>query len=182
MRDGGEIRRAKRKPRRLVSVLAFGVLVLAAWVLATNMIFSPRDTAESPATSQTTIASKTVPPELDPSPVTAPRAGSVDQAAPAPERTATSELTVTADGKPGAELTNPVDIAAVMPSMGGIETLLSPTLVSRSVESASVVSNGLVPRPRVVAIPLPRPRPAFTDPRLSGQAITNSELFKPQTY
>ncbi|MGZ8329913.1 MAG: hypothetical protein ACXWVA_02530 [Rhodoplanes sp.] len=70
--------------------------------------------------------------------------------------------------------------------MGGTETLLSPALVSRSVEPATESADLLVPlprtRPRLVAIPLPRPRPGFAESKLSGRTITEAEIQKHSTY
>ena len=181
MHDDVKFRRAKRKSRRPISFLVFGVLLLAAWVLVTNTIFAPRDTAEPQASGSSTVASvKTDADDLDTRSVTVPKVDPVERAAPAAEETATAEE------KSVPELTDPVEVAAVASSMGGTETLLSPTLVSRSIKSAPESPNGLAPppptRPRVAAIPLPRPRPASAEPRFSGQAISDSEIFRQQTY
>jgi hypothetical protein len=180
VRDGVKLRRAERKSRRLLSLFAFAVLLLAAWVLATSTIVRRGD----PGTVEATAPEGAVDAAANPDPglttVAIPKTDALERAAPP-----TSEAAAVED-KAAPELTDPVVVAGVTPSMGGTETVLSPTLVSRSVEPAAESTNGLVPlppiRPRVVAIPLPRPRPPSADASLSGRAITDSEIFKQQTY
>ena len=79
-----------------------------------------------------------------------------------------------------------VEVAAVSPFMGGTETLLSPTLVSRSVEPAAELPGTAIPvptgRPRVAAVPLPRPRPAIAEPVSAGREITEFEIRRQQVY
>jgi hypothetical protein len=161
-----------------VSLLAVGVMLLAAWVLATNTIFSPADTADSQAIEQSAVVETATESEADLA--TSRKADALDRVAPAPSETAMAEE------KPAPELTDPVVVAAVASSMGGTETLLSPTLVSRSVEPLAESPDSLVPlprnRPRVAAIPLPRPRPGIAEPRVSGRTITDTEIQKHSIY
>jgi hypothetical protein len=193
MRD--RIQKPGRGSRRLVSALAFGVAGLAAWVLATNTIFRPADTTDSRAVAPEAVV------EAKPQSMlsiirkaderVAPAPGSVtavgETSAPAPSSVAAVEgkpaptpapTEVASAGEMSLPAPTPpeegVEVAAVSPTMGGSETLLSPTLVSRSVEPSR--------RPRVAAIPLPRPRPMIQAPVAAGREITDADIMKPQVY
>lgn len=193
MRD--RIQKPGRGSRRLVSALAFGVAGLAAWVLATNTIFRPADTPDSRAVAPEAVVEATPQSMLsiirkaDKRVASAP--GSVaavgETPAPAPSSVAAVEekpgpapapTEVAAAGEISLPVSTPpaegVEVAAVSPSMGGSETLLSPTLVSRAVEPSR--------RPRVAAIPLPRPRPMIPAPVAAGREITDADIMKPQVY
>lgn len=191
MRD--RVRKPRRGSRRLVSFLAFGVLLLAAWVLATNTIFGPVETADNRAAPEPATIVEAAP-ESSISVVR--RADSIEKIAPARapsdvaavEAPAPAEKAV-ADEKPASVPAPPlegVEVAAVSPFMGGTETLLSPTLVSRSVEPAAQSPENLVPipagRPQVAAIPLPRPRPAIAEPVTAGREITEVEVRRQQVF
>lgn len=175
MRDS--IRKTRRGSRRFVSLLATGVLLLAAWVLATNTVFGPAD----PGAVEPTAVIETAT-EFETAISKSRKADALERIASSSDETAMSEE----KPAPDAELTHPVVVAGVAPSMGGTETLLSPTLVSRSVEPATESADLLVPlprtRPRLVAIPLPRPRPGFAESKLSGRTITEAEIQKHSTY
>jgi hypothetical protein len=178
MRDS--IRKTRRGSRRFVSLLATGVLLLAAWVLATNTVFGPADTADPEAVEPTAVIETAT--EFETAISKSRKADALERIASSSDETAMSEE----KPAPVAELTHPVVVAGVAPSMGGTETLLSPTLVSRSVEPAPESADLLVPlprtRPRLVAIPLPRPRPGFAESKLSGRTITEAEIQKHSTY
>ena len=181
MRD--RIQKPGRGSRRLVSALAFGVAALAAWVLATNTIFRPADTTDSRAVAPEAVVEATPRSMLSIIRKTdkrvAPAPGSVaaveEKPAPGP---APAPTEVAAAGEMSLPVSTPpeegVEVAAVSPSMGGSETLLSPTLVSRAVEPSR--------RPRVAAIPLPRPRPMIPAPVAAGREITDADIMKPQVY
>ena len=179
MRD--RVRKPRRGSRRVVSFLAFGVLLLAAWVLATNTIFGPADTADNQAAPEAAIVEAA--PESNISIVR--KADLFEKTAPAraPSDVAAVEVPAPLKNAVAGEKPAPVDgveVAAVSPVMGGTETLLSPTLVSRSVEPAAVPGNAIplpAGRPRVAAVPLPRPRPVS-----AGREITESEIVRPQVY
>ncbi|MGZ8324666.1 MAG: hypothetical protein ACXWU8_04705 [Rhodoplanes sp.] len=175
MRDS--IRKTRRGSRRFVSLLATGVLLLAAWVLATNTVFGPAD----PEAVEPTAVIETAT-EFETAISKSRKADALERIASSSDETAMSEE----KPAPVAELTHPVVVAGVAPSMGGTETLLSPALVSRSVEPATESADLLVPlprtRPRLVAIPLPRPRPGFAESKLSGRTITEAEIQKHSTY
>lgn len=177
MRD--RVRKPRRGSRRLVSFLAFGVLLLAAWVLATNTIFGPADTADNQAAREQAAVVETAPEsnisivrKADLIEKTAPARAPNDVAAvevPAPLKNAVA-------GEKPAPVPAPVEgveVAAVSPFMGGTETLLSPTLVSIPVPTG---------RPRVAAVPLPRPRPAIAEPVSAGREITEFEIRRQQVY
>lgn len=195
MRD--RIQKPGRGSRRLVSALAFGVAGLAAWVLATNTIFRPADTPDSRAVAPEAVVEATprsmlsIIRKTDKRVASAP--GSVaavgETPAPAPSSVAAVEekpapgpapapTEVAAAGEISLPVSTPpeegVEVAAVSPSMGGSETLLSPTLVSRAVEPSR--------RPRVAAIPLPRPRPMIPAPVAASREITDADIMKPQVY
>jgi hypothetical protein len=178
MRD--RVRKARRGSRRLVSLLAASVLLLAAWVLATNTVFSPAVTTDPEAIEPTAVIETAT--ELETAIAKTRKADALERIASAASETALSEE----NPAPAAELTRPVMVAGVSPSMGGTETLLSPTLLSRSVEPAIESTDLLVPlprtRPRLAAIPLPRPRPGFAEPKYSGRTITEAEIQKHSTY
>lgn len=178
MRD--RVRKARRGSRRLVSLLATGVLLLAGWVLATNTVFAPADTTAPEAIEPTVVIETAT--ELETAIAKSRKADALERVASAAGETAMSEEKFA----PAAELTRPVQVAGVAPSMGGTETLLSPTLVSRSVEPAIESTDLLVPlprtRPRLVAVPLPRPRPGFAEPKYTGRTITEAEIQKHSTY
>jgi hypothetical protein len=190
MRD--RVRKPRRGSRRLVSFLAFGVLLLAAWVLATNTIFGPADTADNQAAREQAAVVETAP-ESNISIVR--KADLIEKTAPAraPNDVAAVEVpaplkNAVADEKP-APVPAPVEgveVAAVSPFMGGTETLLSPTLVSRSVEPAAELPGTAIPvptgRPRVAAVPVPRPRPAIAEPVSAGREITEFEIRRQQVY
>jgi hypothetical protein len=187
MRD--RVRKPRRRSRRLVSFLAFGVLLLAAWVLATNTIFGPADTADNQAAPEPAAIVEAAP---DSNLSNVRKADSIEKIAPAraPSDVAAVEVpapaNATADEKSVSAPLEGVEVAAVSPFMGGTETLLSPTLVSRSVEPAPEAPDILVPlppsRPRIVAIPLPRPRPAIAAPVTAGREITEFETGRQQVY
>jgi hypothetical protein len=190
MRD--RVRKPRRGSRRLVSFLAFGVLLFAAWVLATNTIFGPADTADNQAAPEPAAIVEAAP-ESNISIVR--KADLIEKIAPAraPSDLAAVEVpapaeNATADEKP-ASVPAPlegVEVAAVSPFMGGTETLLSPTLVSRSVEPAAELPGNVVPipagSPRTAAIPLPRPRPAIAEAVTVGREITEFEIGRQQVY
>jgi hypothetical protein len=187
MRD--RVRKPGRGSRRLVLFLAFGVLLLAAWVLATNTIFGPADTANNRAASEPAAVVEAAP-ESNISNVR--KADLIEKIAPAraPSDVAAVEVPAPADAMADEKSVSAplegVEVAAVSPFMGGTETLLSPTLVSRSVEPAPKAPDILVPlppsRPRFVAIPLPRPRPAIAAPVTAGREITEFEIGRQQVY
>lgn len=184
MRD--RVRKPRRGSRRLVSFLAFGVLLLAAWVLAANTMFGPADTADNQAALEQAVVETA--PESNISIVR--KADLIEKTAPAraPSGVAAPAESALADEKP-APVPAPVEgveVAAVSPFMGGTETLLSPTLVSRSVEPAAELPGTAIPlpagRPRVAAVPLPRPRPAIAEPVSAGREITEFEIGRQQVY
>lgn len=185
MRD--RVRKPRRGSRRVVSFLAFGVLLLAAWVLATNTIFGPADTADNQAAPEEAAIVEAAP-ESNISIVR--KADLFEKTAPAraPSDVAAVEVPAPLKNAVAGEKPAPVDgveVAAVSPVMGGTETLLSPTLVSRSVEPAAVPGNAIplpAGRPRVAAVPLPRPRPVIAEPVSAGREITESEIVRPQVY
>ena len=186
------VRKPRRRSRRLVSFLAFGVLLFAAWVLATNTIFGPADTADNQAAPEPAAIVEAAP-ESNISIVR--KADLIEKIAPAraPSDVAAVEVpapaeNATADEKP-ASVPAPlegVEVAAVSPLVGGTETLLSPTLVSRSVEPAAELPGNVVPipagPPRIAAIPLPRPRPAIAEAVTVGREITEFEIGRQQVY
>jgi len=190
MRDG--VRKRRRGSRRLVSFLAFGVLLLAAWVLATNTIFGPADMVDDQATSEPAAIVEPAP-ESNISIIR--KADRIEKIAPAraPRDVAAVEVPAPAENAvanekpaPGPAPVEGVEVAAVSPFMGGTETLLSPTLVSRSVEPAAELPRTAIPvptgRPRVAAVPLPRPRPAIAEPVSAGREITEFEIRRQQVY
>jgi hypothetical protein len=189
MRDG--VRKPGRGARRLVTFLAFGVVLLAAWLLATNPVFGPAGRAGNqaapkpvPIVKATPESSISVVQKADVVKKTEPERAPTDVAVevPAPAENATanekhSSIPAPAEG---------VEVAAVSPFMGGTETLLSPTLVSRSVEPADQSPENVLPvpagRPTVVAIPLPRPRPAIAAPETASREITEVETIGQQVF
>lgn len=193
MRD--RIQKPGRGSRRLVSALAFGVAALAAWVLATNTIFRPADPTDSRAVPPEAVAEATPQSMLsiirktDKRAAPAPSSVAAVKEAPAPAPSSVAAVEekpapalapteVASAGEISLPAPTPpeegVEVAAVSPIMGGSETLLSPTLVSRSVEPSR--------RPRVAAIPLPRPRPMIQAPVAAGREVTDADIMKPQVY
>ncbi|MEZ5888858.1 MAG: hypothetical protein R3D52_00515 [Xanthobacteraceae bacterium] len=190
MRD--RIRNPRRGSRRLVSFLAFGVLLLAAWVLATNTIFGPADRTGN----QAALAPAAVVEALPESKISIVHKGDLakkTEQARAPSDVAAVAVpapvgNASADEKAASAPPPPegVDVAAVSPFMGGTETLLSPTLVARSVQPAAEPSGDLAPVPAdrpdmMVAIPLPRPRPAAA-PGAADREITEAEAIRRQVF
>lgn len=118
MRDS--IRKTRRGSRRFVSLLATGVLLLVAWVLATNTVFGPADTADPEAVEPTAVIETAT--EFETAISKSRKADALERIASSSDETAMSEE----KPAPVAELTHPVVVAGVAPSMGGTETLLSP--------------------------------------------------------
>jgi hypothetical protein len=190
MRD--RVRNPRRGSRRVVSFLAFGVALLAAWVLATNTIIGPADRAGKQAVLEPSAIVEAMPE----SNISVVRKGDLikkTERARAPSDVAAVKVPAPAESASADEKTaavpapsEGVDVAAVSPFMGGTETLLSPTLVSRSVQPAAESPANVVPipegRPSVVAIPLPRPRPAIAEPVATGREITEFGVQSQQVY
>lgn len=190
MRD--RVRKPRRGSRRLVSFMAFGVLLLAAWVLATNTIFGPADRAGNQAALEPAAIVEAVP-ESNISIVHKGDLIKKTESARAPGDVAAVEVPAPAENaiadEKAASVPPPpegVDVAAVSPFMGGTETLLSPALVSRSVEPAAVSPGTVVPIPAdgpdIAGIPLPRPRPAIAESVTAGREITEFEARGQQVY
>ena len=112
MRDGVRLRRAARKSRRLLSLFAFAVLLLGAWVLATSTIVRRGDSGTVEATAPEGAVDTAANPDPGSTAVAIPKTFALEPAAPP-----TSEAAAVED-KAAPELTDPVVVADLGLALG----------------------------------------------------------------